>query len=47
MDGDAESGWVILDYGDIVVHIFDEEIRDYYDIEQLWTKEGNILLSIQ
>ena len=30
------SNWVILDYGDIVVHIFYKETRDYYQLERLW-----------
>ena len=36
IEGYAESRWILLDYGDVVVHLFDEESRDYYDLEQLW-----------
>ena len=34
--GVPESGWMILDYGDVVVHIFAPEKRAYYDLEGLW-----------
>lgn len=36
IEGYAESRWILLDYGDIVVHMFDEETRRYYDLEHLW-----------
>ena len=35
-EGYNGSNWVILDYGDIVVHIFYKETRDYYQLERLW-----------
>jgi len=35
-EGVAERKWMVLDYGDIVVHIFDKEARGFYDIESLW-----------
>ncbi len=35
-EGLAERRWIVLDYGDIVVHIFDREARGFYDIESLW-----------
>ena len=47
VDGTAESGWVVMDYGDVVVHMFLEEKRQYYDLEGLWSAESNVLLSIQ
>jgi ribosome-associated protein len=46
-EGTAESGWILMDYGDVIVHLFLEEIRDYYDLEGLWSAESSVLLSIQ
>jgi ribosome-associated protein len=37
IEGYADSRWILLDFGDVVVHLFDEETRSYYDLEQLWT----------
>ncbi len=36
--GDPESGWLILDYGDVVVHLFIPSIRAYYALEDMWPK---------
>lgn len=36
IDGEAESGWVLMDFGDILVHLFDPGTRDYYQLEELW-----------
>ncbi len=36
IEGYRESRWVLLDYGDVVVHLFDDETRRYYDLENLW-----------
>lgn len=46
-EGTADSGWVLMDYGDVVVNLFLEEKRHYYDLEELWSAEGSVLLSIQ
>lgn len=35
-EGQDDAQWVLLDYGDIVVHVFDTPTRDYYDLERLW-----------
>lgn len=35
-EGETEGRWVLLDYVDIVVHVFAEEEREYYDLERLW-----------
>ncbi len=37
MEGFTESRWILLDFGDIVVHLFDDETRKYYDLEHLWS----------
>jgi ribosome-associated protein len=36
IEGYEESRWILLDYGDVVFHIFDQETRDYYALEELW-----------
>ena len=36
IEGEPHSGWVILDYNDIVIHFFNEEKRDYYNLERIW-----------
>jgi ribosome-associated protein len=36
IEGFPDCHWVLMDYGDIVVHIFDEETREYYDLDGLW-----------
>ena len=35
-EGLAERKWIVLDYGDVVVHIFDREARAFYDLDSLW-----------
>ncbi len=36
-EGDAQSYWVILDYSDVILHVFSEETREFYDLERLWS----------
>ena len=37
IEGYRESRWILLDYGNVVIHMFDQETRDYYALEQLWS----------
>jgi ribosome-associated protein len=36
VDGATQAQWVLMDYGDVIVHIFTPEMRDFYRLEQLW-----------
>jgi len=44
--GLARDGWVIVDYGDVIMHLFSEDRRKYYDLEELWN-DGKVLLRLQ
>ena len=46
-EGRSESGWVVMDYGDVVVHFFLPEKRDYYALEGLWDAASKVMLRIQ
>ena len=35
-EGTADSGWILIDYGDVMVHVFDHDNREFYNIENLW-----------
>lgn len=43
IEGKPASGWVLMDYVDIVVHLFTEEMRAYYDLEGLWS-DGRVVV---
>ena len=36
VEGFQDSKWILLDYGSVVIHLFDAEMRTYYDLENLW-----------
>ena len=41
-EGEAGARWVLLDYVDVVIHVFTEEEREYYDLERLWSDAGRL-----
>jgi len=42
VEGLDDARWVLMDYGDVVVHVFNEEARQYYDLERLWSDARRI-----
>jgi ribosome-associated protein len=45
-EGGMDSGWLLLDYTDVIIHIFSAEERDYYKLDDLW-QEAKTVLRIQ
>ena len=45
IEGAAQDGWLVIDYGDIVIHLFSPDRRNYYRLEELWS-EGKVLLRL-
>jgi ribosome-associated protein len=43
VEGGPEAGWILMDYGDVILHLFSPETRNYYQLEELW-RDGNVLL---
>jgi ribosome-associated protein len=46
IEGEPIDGWLVVDLGDVVVHLFSPDQRDYYDLETLWDR-GKVLLRLQ
>jgi ribosome-associated protein len=46
IEGEAREGWILIDAGEIIVHMFSPEQRNYYKLEDLWS-QGKILLHLQ
>ncbi len=44
IEGMTEAKWILIDYGSVLVHIFDPETRDFYRLEQLWTGAQPVLV---
>jgi ribosome-associated protein len=46
-EGAASAHWVLLDYGDFVVHVFDPETRGYYGLERLWADAPDVTAELR
>jgi ribosome-associated protein len=46
IEGTPMDGWLVVDLGDVVVHLFSPDQRDYYDLEKLWDR-GKVLVRLQ
>ena len=42
-EGNAKGGWVLLDYSDVIIHVFAAEQRTYYDLERLWSGAAQVV----
>jgi ribosome-associated protein len=46
IEGQPHDGWLVVDFGSVVVHLFSRDQRDYYRLEELW-QEGKVLVRVQ
>ena len=46
IEGYVDSRWILLDYGNVVIHLLDAEARDYYSLEQLWGAASRVPLDL-
>ena len=44
IEGRSEGHWILMDYGDVIIHIFYEPIRYHYDLESLWSESKKVRL---
>lgn len=44
VEGMASTGWIVMDYGDIIIHIFSAAQREYYQFDRLWSKALPVLV---
>jgi ribosome-associated protein len=46
VEGHAQDGWMLVDFGDVIVHVFSIDQREYYNLEEVW-REAHTLLHVQ
>ena len=39
IEGNQDSGWIVIDSGDVIIHLFKDEIRKFYNLENMWSAE--------
>jgi ribosome-associated protein len=46
IEGSPDYGWILADFGDVILHLFSPERREYYQLEELWAS-GKVILHLQ
>lgn len=46
IEGEAASGWLLVDFGDVIVHLFSDDKRQYYNLDDLWG-DGHVVLRMK
>ncbi len=44
VEGYDAAGWVLLDYNDVIIHVFDDESRSFYDLERIWSDGKDVAI---
>jgi len=47
VEGDHKCGWLIVDYGDVIFHVFRDKAREFYDLDRLWADAPEIKLELE
>ena len=42
IEGNKDSSWILMDYGDLIIHIFDKESRSFYDLDRIWKDASDV-----
>src|SRR5579883_1889395 len=43
VEGTPDSGWILIDYGDVIVHLFSAALREFYHLERVWSEAATLL----